>query len=72
MAQDSSTRMCIVIGLYYYADGWTTESIDVSGAFLEGTLTKPVYIEWPDGMVEAGIITPEQKETTIAKLVKGM
>jgi hypothetical protein len=72
VAQDSSTRMCISIGLYYWKLGWTIVVIDVSGAFLEGPLAKPAYIEWPPGMLESGILTQEEVNSTVAKLVKGM
>jgi hypothetical protein len=72
VAQDTSNRMCICIGLFHYKEGWVICLIDVSGAFLEGKLDKPVYIEWPPGMVESGIITEEEKESTVALLVKGM
>jgi hypothetical protein len=72
VAQESSNRMCICVGLFRYKDGWVICLIDVSGAFLEGKLDKPVYIEWPPGMVESGIITEEEKDSTVALLVKGM
>ena len=72
VAQDSSNRMTITIGLHNHKRGWIICVIDVSGAFLEGGLDKPVYIKWPPGMVEAGIISEEEKADTVALLVKGM
>jgi hypothetical protein len=60
------------VALFYHEDGWILCLIDVSGAFLEGKLDKPVYIEWPPGMVESGIISEEEKANTLVLLVKGM
>ena len=39
---------------------------DVEAAFLNSKLSQPIYIEWPQGMVELGFITQEEKENTVA------
>ena len=44
VAQDSSNCMLICIGLYHWRLGWTIIVINVSGASLEGSVNKPIYI----------------------------
>ena len=72
VSQDTSVRMAIAIGLYHWQLGWTIELVDVTAAFLEGPITDPVYLEWPEGFVEMKIITEEEKASKVIKLVKGM
>ncbi|MEL7196344.1 MAG: reverse transcriptase domain-containing protein [Bacteroidota bacterium] len=46
--------------------------IDIEAAFLEGKLPKPVYIEFPPGLLETGIITKDESKTKCIKLLNGM
>ena len=72
VATDTSTRIIIGLTLYYTADGWICEAFDVEAAFLEPYLDIEMYIEWPDGIVELGFITEEQRRTTCIQLRRSM
>jgi hypothetical protein len=48
------------------------ELFDVEAAFLNSELDTEVYIEWPEGMVELGFITPQEKEEYCIRLTKAM
>ena len=73
VATDMSTRIIIGITLYYASDyEWVCETFDVEAAFLEPYLDIEMYIEWPEGMVELGFLTEEQKNSTCIQLRRSM
>jgi len=72
VATTSSIRMGIGIVLYYQEDRCVREVIDIEAAFLEGDIDVPMFIEWPEGMVEMGFMTLEEFQETCAELQKGM
>ena len=45
--------------MYYHDDGWIAEMCDMKGAFLHPNMEVEVYIEWPKGVVDLGIIIKE-------------
>jgi hypothetical protein len=61
VAQDTSNRTCVCVALYYHKDGWVLCLIDVSGAFLEGKLDKPIYIEWPRAWLNLVLFLKKRK-----------
>ncbi len=79
VATETSTRMVILIYLYG-VDGlpeapdiiYVIDMIDIEAAFLEGDLPKPVYIEFPPGLLEAGLITEEEAKNECIELTGGM
>jgi len=72
VASSSSVRMGIALTLYFEDEDWICEVIDIEAAFLEGDIEEPMYIEWPEGMVELGFLTLEEFQETCAELQKGM
>ena len=54
---DTSTRIPIWLTLYYEYDGWIVELCDVEAAFFCTNLEVEMYIEWPEGILDLGIIT---------------
>jgi len=79
VATETSTRM--VINIYLYgAEGlpenndikFKIDMIDIEAALLEGKLPNPVYIEFPPGLLEVGIITEEESRTKCIELSGGM
>jgi hypothetical protein len=70
VASDTSVRPAIAIALYMAK--WTIKVVDIEAVFLEGALEEPVYIEWPEGMLELGFMTEEQASTTVAQPLKLM
>ena len=67
VAKDSTIRTAFAMTLYH--DDWVCHMVDVEAALLNPVLKEPMYIEWPDGAVELGIITQEEKSDTCIKLV---
>jgi len=65
----TSMRAGFGIALY---KGWDIEVIDIEAVFLEGDLTRPMFIEFPDGMVDMGFISEKEQEESCILLVKGM
>ena len=66
---------CILIGmtLYFFKESdLVCETFDVEAAFLEPYLDIEMYIDWPDGIVELGFISEEQKRTTCVQLRRSM
>ena len=63
VATDTTARTAIAMALYRQNEEWTIEMIDIKAAFLNAELEsdRPVYAEWPEGMVELGFITEEEK-----------
>ena len=74
VCSQTATRMSIALTLYHQHDEepWTIELYDVQAAFLETSIFEPLYIKWPDGMVEMGFITEQEKEESCILLVHGM
>ena len=46
--------------------------IYIEAAFLEGKIPNSVYIEFPQGLLEVGIITEEESRTKCIELTGGM
>ena len=65
VAADVSIR--IVLGYALYRN-WDCHMIDVQAAFLESPIEEDLWIFWPEGLTELGIISEEDAETTCAKL----
>jgi hypothetical protein len=63
LASDTAIRLIIGMYLYYHvlykSENWVLESFNVEAAFLNSNLEAKVYIEWPEGMLELGLITQE-------------
>ena len=62
------------MALYRQNEEWTIEMIDIEAAFLNAELEsdRPVYAEWPEGLVELGFITEEEKKEFCIKLTRAM
>jgi hypothetical protein len=62
VATDTTVRIAITIALYRQDEGWTIEMINIEAAFLNAELEsdRPVYAEWPEGIVELGFIMEEE------------
>ena len=72
VANDTSTRIIILLTLYYKNQGWECEVFDVEAAFLEPYLDNEMYINWPEGIVELGFLTPEERDSTCVRLERSM
>jgi len=70
VAKDSSTRIAFAITLY--KNKWVCHSVDIEAAFLNPTTSKPMFIEWPQGCVELGLITEKEKKEMVIRTDKGM
>ena len=53
---DTSTRILIVMNLYHEEYGWVAEICDVEVEFLKPNMEVEMFIEWPEGIVDLGII----------------
>jgi hypothetical protein len=62
VATDTTARIAITIALHRQDGRWTIEMIDIEAAFLNAELEddRPVFAEWPEGIVELGYITEEE------------
>jgi hypothetical protein len=74
VATDTTVRVTISMTLYRAADGWIDEMIDIEAAFLNADLDSdtPIYAEWPEGMVELGFITEEERAENCIELTRPM
>ena len=72
VANDTSTRIIILLTLYYTPQGWVCEVFDVEAAFLEPYLDNVMYIQWPEGIVELGFLSPEERDSTCVRLERSM
>ena len=73
VANDTSTRILIGMTLYFSDKfSWVCETFDVEAAFLEPYLDIEMYIDWPEGIVDLGFISEEQKRTTCIQLRRSM
>ncbi len=62
VAKDSTIR--IILSLCLIHDDCICHMVDVEAAFLNPTLTKSIFIKWPEGAVEHGSITEEERKIT--------
>ena len=69
VATDTTIRMGFAYALY---SDWMICVIDIEASFLEGRIDNPMYIGWPDGMLELGFITQENLDKYVIMLVAGM
>ena len=67
VASEVSVRLLLGYALY---KKWICHMIDVQAAFLESEIDEDLWVVWPEGSVELGIITEKEKNTTCAKLLK--
>ena len=76
VASDTGIRVVIGIFLYYLhmfpTVEWVLETFDVEVAFLNALLSNPVYIEWPKGLKELGLLSKEECDNTCAELTRAM
>jgi Reverse transcriptase (RNA-dependent DNA polymerase)/Zinc knuckle len=74
VATDTTVRTSIAMALFRQKEGWTIEMIDIEAAFLNAELEsdRPVYAEWPEGMVELGFISEDERKTNCIKLTRAM
>jgi len=72
VATDTSTRIIIALVLYNSYQGWVCEAFDVEAAFLEPYMDIEMYVKWPDGIVELGFLTEEQRDSTCVQLCRPM
>jgi hypothetical protein len=70
VASDTSIRIGICLYLTY--DDFKAEMIDITAAFLEGTIRVPTFIEWPDGMQDLGFASDDDMENYCIQLLKSM
>jgi Reverse transcriptase (RNA-dependent DNA polymerase) len=74
VASDSGIRIVIGIFLFFLhmfpQDEWMLETFDVEVAFRNALLKNPVYIEWPKGLKELGLLSQEETNNTCAELTK--
>ena len=72
MASESSTQILIGPNLYHEKYAWIAEIYDTEAAFLNPNTEVDMYIEWPEGIVDLGIITKEFLEEYCILLGKSM
>jgi hypothetical protein len=70
VASDTSIRIGFCIYLTY--DDFEAEMIDISAAFLEGTIRVPCFIDWPDGMLDLGFASEQDLEKNCIELLKSI
>jgi Reverse transcriptase (RNA-dependent DNA polymerase) len=54
VATDMSVKVILVLDLYF---DWEVEILDIEAAFLEAELDESVYIQWPDRLLQLGLVT---------------
>ena len=69
VATDTTTHLILALTLLF---DWACESADIKAAFLEGDATTDMFMEWPPGLVELGIIDEATKLRLCIKLVKSI
>jgi hypothetical protein len=71
VASDTSIRIGFCVYLTY--EDYEAETIDITAAFLEGTIIRvPTFIEWPGGMLELGFVLQKDIEENCIQLLKLM
>jgi len=73
----SSTRGVICICLYNAdipdeEERFILDSIDIEAAFLEGERENRLFMEFPDGLEETGMIEKHERKTHYAELLKSL
>jgi hypothetical protein len=62
VATDTTIRFAICLTLYHQEKrGWVCELIDIEAAFLNSDQETEMFVEWPKGIVELGVITEEDR-----------
>ncbi|KAI2503386.1 GAG-pre-integrase domain [Fragilaria crotonensis] len=74
VATDTTVRTTIAVAVYRQGEGWIMEMIDIEAAFLNAELEadREVFAEWPEGMVELGFITEDERRKFCIKLTRPM
>jgi Reverse transcriptase (RNA-dependent DNA polymerase) len=76
VAADSGIRIVIGIFLFFLhmfsQDEWVLQTFDVEVAFVNALLKNPVYIKWPKGLKELGLLSQEESNNTCAELTRAM
>ena len=57
VTSDTSTRILIGLTLYYKYYWWVAELCGMEAASLHPNMEVEMYIKWPEGIVDLGIIT---------------
>jgi hypothetical protein len=70
VASDTLIRIGFCIYLSY--DDLVVEMIDITVAFLEGTIHVPILIDWPDRMVDLGFASQDDIQNNCIQLLKSM
>jgi hypothetical protein len=62
VATDTTIRLAIGLTLYYQEErGWVCELVDIEAAFLNADQETELFVEWPKGIVELGVITEDDR-----------
>ena len=73
---DATVRIFIAIYLhlkkYKPEEKWCLWHIDYESAFLNADLLREVFVDWPEGLVELGLMTQEEFNETCARLGTSM
>jgi len=75
VATETTVRVTIAVQLYYSErKGWICEVVDIEAAFLNADLEKgsELFIEWPQGLYELGLVTREELEKYCLRCDKAM
>ena len=70
VANDTSIQ--VGIGVALYSKAWTIEVIDIEAAFLEGEITEPTFIHFPEGMQQFGFIQEGKRDQYCIELKKSI
>ena len=70
VATDATIRL--IYAMVLWNSEWTCHMFDVEAAFLNATLDKSMYIEWPPGITQLKVIDENTKNNTCIELVKSM
>ena len=62
VSSDTPTTILIGLNLYHEEDGWIAELYDVKAALVHPNMEVGMYIEYPEGIEDLGIITKEFME----------
>ena len=59
VATDTSTRILIALTLYYEKEGQVSQLWDVESELLHPNIPVYMFMEWPEGIMDLGIIINE-------------
>jgi hypothetical protein len=68
----SNTLIRIGFCIYLTYDDFVVEMVDITAAFLEGTIWVPTFIEWPDRMQDLGFASQDDINNHCIQLLKLM